>query len=266
MLVVAVALLLGADWRTGVALGGAVAMSSTAIVVRMLAGQGEIVPLDGGHLAELSYQHPFCNRIGKLFAGDNFVTNDTGTGFVHTAPGHGREDFDIWMASGRMLAQRGIDTRIPYTVDADGFYTKEAPGFEGKRVITDKGTVECEILVNAAGMWARELGDQVGATVPLHAAEHFYIVTEGIEGISPSMPVLRDPEGCGYFKEDAGKLLVGWFEPVSKPWGMPRLGDHSGIPESFMFDSLPADYDHIRLAHLHAVNLKGRYLPSSAYG
>ncbi len=73
-----------------------------------------------------------------LFDGEH-VTDDTGTGFVHTAPGHGREDFDIWMANGRQLAERGIDTRIPYTVDEDGFYTKDAPGFEGKRVITEKG-------------------------------------------------------------------------------------------------------------------------------
>ncbi len=73
-----------------------------------------------------------------LLDGDH-VTDDTGTGFVHTAPGHGRDDFDIWMASGRMLAERGIDTRIPYTVDEDGFYTTDAPGFSGKRVLTEKG-------------------------------------------------------------------------------------------------------------------------------
>ena len=73
-----------------------------------------------------------------LLDGDH-VTDDVGTGFVHTAPGHGREDFDIWMASGKMLSQRGIDTHIPYTVDEDGAYTKDAPGFEGHRVITDKG-------------------------------------------------------------------------------------------------------------------------------
>ncbi len=101
------------------------------------------------------------------------------------------------------------------------------------------GVLRADAVVNAAGMWARELGDQVGVTVPLHAAEHFYIVTEGIDGISPDMPVLRDPDGCGYFKEEAGKLMVGWFEPVAKPWGM------GGIPETFCFDSLPADYDHI---------------------
>ncbi|RDJ22379.1 isoleucine--tRNA ligase [Bosea caraganae] len=73
-----------------------------------------------------------------LLDGDH-VTDDAGTGFVHTAPGHGREDFDIWTASGRKLAERGIETRIPYTVDADGRFTKEAPGFEGRQVITDKG-------------------------------------------------------------------------------------------------------------------------------
>ncbi|MGL5362674.1 MAG: isoleucine--tRNA ligase, partial [Bosea sp. (in: a-proteobacteria)] len=73
-----------------------------------------------------------------LLDGDH-VTDDAGTGFVHTAPGHGREDFDIWMANGRQLTERGIETRIPYTVDADGRFTKDAPGFEGKQVITDKG-------------------------------------------------------------------------------------------------------------------------------
>ncbi len=73
-----------------------------------------------------------------LLDGDH-VTDDTGTGFVHTAPGHGREDFEIWMASGRMLAERGISTRIPFTIDDDSLYTADAPGFEGKRVITEKG-------------------------------------------------------------------------------------------------------------------------------
>ncbi len=93
-------------------------------------------------LAGLTCAHPLASKgydfDVPLLDGDH-VTDDTGTGFVHTAPGHGREDFDIWMASGRMLRERGIDTAIPYTVDADGSYTKEAPGFEGERVIDDKG-------------------------------------------------------------------------------------------------------------------------------
>ncbi|HEY0293148.1 MAG TPA: class I tRNA ligase family protein, partial [Hansschlegelia sp.] len=73
-----------------------------------------------------------------LLAGDH-VTDDAGTGFVHTAPGHGREDFDLWVDSKAELEARGISSRIPYTVDAEGFLTKDAPGFEGRSVITDKG-------------------------------------------------------------------------------------------------------------------------------
>ena len=84
-------------------------------------------------LASLGYDFPV-----PLLDGDH-VTDDTGTGFVHTAPSHGREDFEIWMASGRMLTERGISTRIPFTIDDDSIYTKDAPGFEGKRVITEKG-------------------------------------------------------------------------------------------------------------------------------
>ncbi|MFM8267438.1 MAG: FAD-dependent oxidoreductase [Ilumatobacteraceae bacterium] len=110
------------------------------------------------------------------------------------------------------------------------------------------GVIRADAVVNAAGMWSRELADPIGAVVPLHAAEHFYIVTEAVEGISPTMPVLRDPDGCAYFKEDAGKLLVGWFEPVAKPWGM------KGIPESFCFDSLPEDHEHIAPLVEMAVN------------
>ena len=74
--------------------------------------------------------------------------------------------------------------------------------------------------------------------MPLHACEHFYIVTEGIDGLTSNLPVLRVPDECAYYKEDAGKILLGAFEPNSKPWGM------DGIPENFEFDSLPEDFDH----------------------
>jgi isoleucyl-tRNA synthetase len=95
-------------------------------------------------LRGLTARHPLAALIEgygfdvPLFDGDH-VTADTGTGFVHTAPGHGRDDFDIWMANARNLQARNIETRIPYTVDADGFFTKDAPGFAGRRVIDDKG-------------------------------------------------------------------------------------------------------------------------------
>ncbi len=96
----------------------------------------------GDALAAMACAHPLQTLgygfVVPLLEGDH-VTEDAGTGFVHTAPGHGREDFELWMANGRRLTERGVDTRIPYTVDENGALTEEAPGFEGRRVITDKG-------------------------------------------------------------------------------------------------------------------------------
>jgi isoleucyl-tRNA synthetase len=100
----------------------------------------EVVSADD--LANVQCSHPLRSMgydfVVPLLDGDH-VTDEDGTGFVHTAPGHGREDFEIWMDYGARLAARGIDTTIPFTVDADGRFTREAPGFEGKRVITEKG-------------------------------------------------------------------------------------------------------------------------------
>ena len=89
-------------------------------------------------------------------------------------------------------------------------------------------------------MWARDIGAMAGVSVPLHACEHFYIVTEQIDGLKRDLPVLRVPDECAYYKEDAGKLLLGAFEPVAKPWG----GD--GIPDDFEFTTLPDDFDHFQ--------------------
>lgn len=115
----------------------------------------------------------------------------------------------------------------------------EVKGGRAVGVTTEQGPVAAEVVVNCAGMWGRELGALAGASVPLQAAEHFYVVTEPMQGLAPGLPVLRDPDACTYFKEDAGKLLAGWFEPVAKPWGL------EGIPESFCFDPLPEDLEHI---------------------
>jgi 4-methylaminobutanoate oxidase (formaldehyde-forming) len=114
-----------------------------------------------------------------------------------------------------------------------------ADGGRIRGVMTQAGEILSPVVVNCGGMWAREIGGWVDATMPLHAAEHFYMVTEPMPGLAPGLPVLRDPDSCAYFKEDAGKLLVGWFEPRAKPWG------HAGIPESFCFDQLPDDVNHL---------------------
>ena len=105
-------------------------------------------------------------------------------------------------------------------------------------VASEFGDIEAEFVVNCAGMWGREVAAMAGVVAPLHANEHFYVVTEPIGALPRDLPVLRVPDEHTYYKEDAGKLLIGCFEPVSKPWGM------DGIPEDFSFDQLPEDIDH----------------------
>lgn len=111
----------------------------------------------------------------------------------------------------------------------------------------DQGHIECDMIVNCAGMWGHEVGRMAGVNVPLHACEHFYIVSEPIEGLS-QLPVLRVPDECAYYKEDAGKMMLGAFEPDSKPWAM------DGIPADFEFDQLPEDFDHFEPILEMAVN------------
>lgn len=105
-------------------------------------------------------------------------------------------------------------------------------------VRTPVGEVRAGTVVIAAGMWSYWLARDVGVHLPLHAAEHFYIVTEPIAELPRDLPVLRVPDECAYVKEDAGKLLLGCFEPEAKPWGM------EGIAEDHAFATLPEDIDH----------------------
>lgn len=107
----------------------------------------------------------------------------------------------------------------------------------GVDVDTEAGpqAVTCDMIVNCAGMWAHQVGRMAGINVPLQACEHFYIVSEPIDGLT-QLPVLRVPDECAYYKEDAGKMMLGAFEPVAKPWGPPG--------PDFEFDQLPEDIDH----------------------
>jgi glycine cleavage system T protein len=111
----------------------------------------------------------------------------------------------------------------------------------------ETGFIEADHVINCGGMWGHAVGKLAGVNVPLHACEHFYVVTEPIPGLT-QMPVLRVPDECAYYKEDAGKYLLGAFEPVSKPWGM------NGIPADFEFDQLPEDFDHFEPILERAVN------------
>ena len=115
-------------------------------------------------------------------------------------------------------------------------------------VTTPFGNISADYVVNCGGMWARQIGQMAGVSVPLHACEHFYIVTEQIPDLQKNLPVLRVPDECAYYKEDAGKILLGAFEPVAKPWG----GD--GISEDFEFTTLPDDFEHFEPILEQAVN------------
>ena len=103
-------------------------------------------------------------------------------------------------------------------------------------------------MVNCAGQWAKALGDLAGVTVPLHSAEHFYVVTEAVEGTHPDLPIMRDPDGWTYFKEEVGGLVVGGFEPEAKPWRSP-----DDLPYPFEFQLLDEDWEHFSVLMDEAV-------------
>ncbi|MBM3554704.1 MAG: FAD-dependent oxidoreductase [Alphaproteobacteria bacterium] len=117
-----------------------------------------------------------------------------------------------------------------------------------RKVRTDQGDIACEVVVNAAGQWARQLGALAGVSVPLYPAEHFYLVTKPIAGVTPDLPVLRDPDGYIYFKEEVGGLVMGGFEPEAKPWDIGR------VPDDFAFQLLPEDWDQFAILMENALH------------
>jgi glycine cleavage system aminomethyltransferase T/glycine/D-amino acid oxidase-like deaminating enzyme len=122
---------------------------------------------------------------------------------------------------------------------------------EGRRVTaveTDQGTVECDVVVNCGGQWAAGLGAMAGVNVPLHSCEHFYVVTEAVEGTHADLPIMRDPDGWTYFKEEVGGLVVGGFEPEAKPWRSP-----DDLPHPFEFQLLEEDWEHFSVLMDEAV-------------
>src|SRR6516162_10006372 len=130
-------------------------------------------------------------------------------------------------------------------------------------VATGSVDIAAEIVVNCAGQWAKQVAAWCGVTVPLHSCEHFYVVTEQIDGVHRDLPVLRDPDGYTYFKEEVGGLVVGGFEPQAKPWVAP-----DALPYPFEFQLLPEDWDHfsvlmenalLRIPALHDTGIKKFY-------
>lgn len=109
-------------------------------------------------------------------------------------------------------------------------------------VQTDQGDIEADVVVNCAGQWGHAIGKLAGVVIPLHSAEHFYVVSERIDGVHPMLPILRDPDGYTYFKEEVGGLVIGGFEPEAKPWVSP-----DDLPYPFEFQLLQEDWDHFAI-------------------
>lgn len=139
---------------------------------------------------------------------------------------------DVTMALAKGAKQKGI--RMVEGVSATGV-TVDRGRVTG--VKTDQGTITCELVVNCAGMWAKQFGKLSGVTIPNQAAEHYYLITEPVEGMTKTLPVIEDPSSHGYYREEGGGLMIGLFEPVCAPWSV------GGIPPDFSFGEIPPDWE-----------------------
>ena len=160
-----------------------------------------------------------------------FETSDVLAGFY--TPDDGRAnpiDATMSMAKGARMGGATIleETRVTEIKQKNGRVTG---------VVTNKGEIEANYVVNCGGMWGRELGKMAGVHVPLHATEHYYLITEPIEGMHPDLPIVEDPDLFAYYREEMGGLMLGLFEPVAAPWGM------EGIPKGFSFGEIQPDWD-----------------------
>ena len=141
---------------------------------------------------------------------------------------------DTTMALARGAKSRGV--RIVEGVSVIDVRTENG---EVVGADTEQGYIEAETVVLASGIWTRHLAEKMGVNIPLQACEHFYIVTEPLDGVVSGMPTVRDPGGYTYFKEETGKIMAGFFEPRAKIWKL------DGVPRDFSFGTLPEDWEHI---------------------
>ena len=175
-----------------------------------------------------------CHLISPQEAGERYpvMRTDDLQGAIWL-PGDGKANpADLCMSLAKGARNRGV--RMHEGIEVTGVIVENG---RVKGVRTAQGEVRCEVLVNCAGQWARQFGLLAGVNVPLYPAEHFYIVTGKIEGVHPMLPVMRDPDGFIYYKEEVGGLLMGGFEPVAKPWRV------DPIPADFQFQLLGEDWE-----------------------
>ena len=159
-------------------------------------------------------------------------------------PGDGKANpADLTMSLAKGARNRGV--RVIEDVEVTGVLQENG---RVTGVQTAQGDVRCEVLVNCAGQWARQFGRLAGVNVPLYSAEHFYIVTDRIDGVHPMLPVMRDPDGYIYYKEEVGGLVMGGFEPEAKPWQV------DPIPRDFQFQLLGEDWDQFEILMTNAMH------------
>jgi 4-methylaminobutanoate oxidase (formaldehyde-forming) len=163
-------------------------------------------------------------------------------------PGDGKANpTDLTQSLARGARMRGARIVEDCTVTAVKVERGHVAGLRYRHA-DGEGELRCETMVNCAGQWARELAAVTGVNVPLFSAEHFYLVTKPIPGVHPDLPVMRDPDGYIYYKEEVGGLVMGGFEPVAKPWDVAR------IPKRFEFQLLPEDWDHFEILMRNAIH------------
>jgi 4-methylaminobutanoate oxidase (formaldehyde-forming) len=163
-------------------------------------------------------------------------------------PGDGKANpTDLTQSLAKGARKRGAQIFEQVKVTAVTRHNRHVAGLEWTSG-SERGAIACECVVNCAGQWAREFGALADVAVPLQSAEHFYIVTEPITGVTPAMPVIRDPDGYIYFKEEVGGVVMGGFEPVAKPWKIDR------IPDRFEFQLLPEDWDQFQVLMENALH------------
>ncbi len=152
-------------------------------------------------------------------------------------PGDGRVNpVDLTMSYAK--GARNLGVTILEGVAVESVITRQGPILERVTgVRTPVGDIECDVVVNCAGMWARQLGERNGVVIPNQAAEHYYLITDTIDGLTSDHPVFEDPSSYGYYREEGGGMMVGIFEPEAAAW---RL---DGIPEDFSFGTLPFDME-----------------------
>jgi 4-methylaminobutanoate oxidase (formaldehyde-forming) len=145
----------------------------------------------------------------------------------------GRAD-PVGVATSLAKGARQLGTRVVAGVAATGVETR---GRRVRAVLTEAGRIETDVVVNAAGMWARQFGALAGVAVPLQAAEHYYLLTAAVPGMSQDLPVIEDPDNYGYYRPEGDGMLVGLFEPAGAPWSL------DGVPRGFAFGKLPPDWE-----------------------